>query len=231
MSYGRWGWILVSVGLTAMGCAKDPSEGVGKARVENVPPAPDRSTKASPATPGLEVALAVQPVVPIQLSGDITFTGSKVTGAHSCKLTSSEGSLGMLGNDLTKASFQFNASTKEMHCDPDSRNDWTPKLEEHLRGEDFFWAEKYPTASFQSTAIEHSKATGKNVYDVTGQMTLRGVTKQIQFSAVITAAKGAVSGSAKFSINRKDFGIEYPGKVDDLIRDNVVLEVALKGTR
>ena len=39
------------------------------------------------------------------------------------------------------------------------------------------------------------------------------------------------SGSATFSINRKDFGIEYPGKVDDLIRDNVVLEVALEGAR
>jgi polyisoprenoid-binding protein YceI len=198
-----------------VGCAKDPSEGVAKAKVE----------------PAAAPAKAVPAIVSIQLGGSVLFTGSKVTGSHACQLTETKGTVGLAGDDLANATLQFQANTTGLHCDPESRTEWSPKLEKHLRDKDFFWSSQYPTASFDSSSIEASAKKGEHTHDVKGQLTLRGVTKTITFPATITLSKEKVSGKAKFAINRKDFGIEYPGKVDDLIRDNVVLEVTLEGAR
>jgi polyisoprenoid-binding protein YceI len=60
---------------------------------------------------------------------------------------------------------------------------------------------------------------------------LHGVKKTISFLATITVGADAVSGTAEFVINRKDFGIVYPGHTDDLIRDEVVLKLSLKAPR
>jgi polyisoprenoid-binding protein YceI len=56
---------------------------------------------------------------------------------------------------------------------------------------------------------------------------LRGVTKTVSFPANITIDAKTAKGTAEFKINRKDFGIEYPGKPDDLIKDEVLLKIAL----
>jgi polyisoprenoid-binding protein YceI len=65
---------------------------------------------------------------------------------------------------------------------------------------------------------------------VTGNLELHGVTKSITFPADIQITDDAVAVKAEFAINRKDFNINYPGKPNDLIRDNVVLKLDLKAT-
>jgi polyisoprenoid-binding protein YceI len=62
-------------------------------------------------------------------------------------------------------------------------------------------------------------------HTITGNLELRGVTKQISFPATIRVATGAVDVNAEFAINRKDFGLSYPGKADDLIRDDVLVKL------
>ena len=59
--------------------------------------------------------------------------------------------------------------------------------------------------------------------EVTGSLTLHGVTKTLSFPADITVGAEQVDVKAEFALNRKDFGIVYPGKPDDLIADNVLL--------
>jgi hypothetical protein len=54
------------------------------------------------------------------------------------------------------------------------------------------------------------------------------VTKSITFPATIRVTPGAVSVDAEFAINRKDFGLLYPGKADDLIRDDVLVKLAVR---
>ena len=56
---------------------------------------------------------------------------------------------------------------------------------------------------------------------------LRGTTKAITFPGTVTAQGEDFHLKAKFSINRKDFNIRYPGKPDDLIRDEVVIDLDL----
>ncbi|MCB1055013.1 MAG: YceI family protein, partial [Acidobacteria bacterium] len=86
---------------------------------------------------------------------------------------------------------------------------------------DFFDVETYPTATFHSTGVAAGETEG--TYSVTGDLTLHGVTKQITFPATIAVTDDEVSAQAEFSINRFDFDIKYPGKPDDLIREEVVI--------
>ena len=60
---------------------------------------------------------------------------------------------------------------------------------------------------------------------------MRGVKKSVKFPATITITPADVAVKAEFAINRKDFGIVYAGKADDLIRDDVVIKLDLKSAR
>ncbi len=108
----------------------------------------------------------------------------------------------------------------------DSLESDSEKLTGHLESPDFFDVQKFPTSTFQSTSILE-KSTGDATHEITGNLTLHGVTKVITFPAKVTKAPDAVTGTAEFTINRKDFGIVYPGKPDDLIKDDVLLKLKL----
>ena len=96
---------------------------------------------------------------------------------------------------------------------------------EHTR-EKFLEPEKFPIITFKSTGV---KRTGDKTATMTGNLTLHGVTKQIEFPATVALAGKDVKGDAEFTINRKDFGISYAGKEDDLIREGVVLKIHVAG--
>ena len=105
----------------------------------------------------------------------------------------------------------------------------SPKLDDHLKSEDFFNVATFPKATFQSKSISDgaradNKLEGANA-TVEGELTMHGVTQTVRFPAIITADANGASAKTEFVINRKDFGVVYPGKPDDLIRDEVVLKV------
>jgi polyisoprenoid-binding protein YceI len=86
------------------------------------------------------------------------------------------------------------------------------KLTEHLKGADFFDAAKFPTGRFQSTAVQASGTSAT----ITGNLTLKGVTKPVTLNAKFTGAgKGpmnqleTVAFEATATIKRSDFGISY----------------------
>src|SRR5690606_31982101 len=82
----------------------------------------------------------------------------------------------------------------------------------HLRSADFFDAEKFPTIKFRSTSVTR---TGDNTYKVTGDLTIRDVTKPITLDVEFTGqgkdpwGNQRIGLSAKGSINRKDFGLTW----------------------
>ena len=129
--------------------------------------------------------------------------------------------------DLSKAQFAFEVTTDSVESDFESRTDWSGKLDDHLRSADFFDSSKHPIATFQSTGIQAAKEGEKHSHIVMGDLEIRGTKKAISFPATIQA-EGGFQANAEFSINRKDFGMAYDGKADDLIRDGVVLKIALK---
>ena len=115
----------------------------------------------------------------------------------------------------------------------DMNSTWSDSdnLTGHLKNQDFFDVPKFPTSKFVTTKVApggDAKLAGSNTM-ITGNLTLHGVTKQIAFPAKVEVTEaGAVKLESEFAINRKDFGIVYGGKADDLIRDEVVIKLAVK---
>lgn len=163
-------------------------------------------------------ALAVMPS-----NSSVLFTGSKVTGKHEGGFKVFTGTIDLVNGKPEESSVSVDIETPSVFADDE-------KLAGHLKSADFFDVEKFPKASFHSTKITPGTKPDSN-YDVTGDLELHGKTKSITFPATITVADDSVTVLAGFSINRKDFGIVYAGKADDLIRDDVVIGLNLKTPR
>jgi polyisoprenoid-binding protein YceI len=100
------------------------------------------------------------------------------------------------------------------------------KLTEHLKGADFFSVEEFPTSTFVITKVQQ----GDSGWTVTGNLSLHGVTKSISFPADVRITEEQVTLMAEFYIRRFDFDIQYPGRADDLIRDEVVIRLDVSAT-
>lgn len=153
----------------------------------------------------------------------IEFKGAKITGSHVGGFTSFKGEVKVNGATAETGAVNLTIDTASIFADH-------PKLTGHLKSPDFFDVEKYPTATFTSTSVTPAEG---GTYKVAGDLTMHGVTKQIAFPATIALGDGKVTGKAAFSINRKDFGLVYPGMPDDLIKDDVEITLdinAAKGT-
>ena len=151
-------------------------------------------------------------------SSTVNFVGSKVTGSHSGGFKTVTGHFtvkdgALVGNDH-KVVIDINSIWSDAE-----------KLTGHLKSADFFDAEKYPEATFAATSLAKKSDAS---YEVSGNFTLHGVTKNITFPATVTQSGDLVKIDAKFDINRQDFGIVYPGKAEDLIRNEVVIELKLE---
>lgn len=104
-----------------------------------------------------------------------------------------------------------------------------PKMEEHLKSNDFFDVKQFPTLTFASKSFTR-QADGQ--YNVVGDLTMHGVTKAVTVPVVRTGmgkhlmnGKPLVGFETTFEINRNDFGIKYgPGAVGDTVRITFALE-------
>lgn len=170
-------------------------------------------------------ALAKGESLPVtQENSKVLFTGSKVTGKHEGGFNKFTGTIDLVNGKPEESSVKIDIETASVFTDADD-------LTKHLQTGDFFEAEQYPKASFASTRIVPDVSTGGAAYTVTGDLELRGVRKAVTFPATIVVSPADVTVNSEFSINRKDFGIVYAGKADDLIRDDVVIKLDLKASR
>lgn len=76
----------------------------------------------------------------------------------------------------------------------------------HLMTDDFFNVEKYPTAEFAFTNLEKRE---DGMYDVTGNLTIRGITNEIKFPAKIYNVENGYKAEAKFTIDRSLWDVKY----------------------
>jgi polyisoprenoid-binding protein YceI len=94
------------------------------------------------------------------------------------------------------------------------------KLTNHLRSPDFFDARQYPEATFKTSKIERMPNANAPMFQVTGNLTIRDVTKAISFPANIRISDGGVVLESKFKIKRSQFGMTFGS-------DRVVDEVSI----
>jgi len=188
--------------VVLLGCSKNPAENVPAADVRT-------ATNAATAAPAAAKTYAILPA-----NSKVEFTGSKVTGKH-------DGGFNKFGGELNVVDGKLAGAGNKVVLDMTSTFTDTDRLTGHLKSADFFDVAKFPSATFITTAIE----PGATNSVVTGNLTLHGVTKQISFPAKIEVSDNAVKVNAEFFLNRLDFDIKYPGKAEDLIRQEVVLRL------
>ena len=184
---------------------------------------PSNSRPANLASTGSGPAATAETIQITPDNSKVLFTGSKVTGKHEGGFKEFTGSIELINGRPVDSRVSVDIDSASVFVDE-------PKLADHLKTADFFDVEKFPKAKFISTKIVPDEKGG-DAYMVTGDLELHGTTKSITFPATISVSDEAVAVNADFSINRKDFGIMYAGKADDLIRDNVVLTLNLNVAR
>jgi polyisoprenoid-binding protein YceI len=193
------------------GCT-DPAANKSKATVTN---AQAESNNTKPA--GTE-KLVISPD-----NSKVDFLASKVTRSHQGSFKQFSGTIDLTPNDIAASQVKIDIETNSVVTDEED-------LTKHLQTADFFDVAKFPKATFSSTKITSTNQAG-STYEVTGNFDLHGVKKSITFPADIKVEADSVAVTAEFSINRKDFGIVYAGKADDLIRDGVVIKLTVKAPR
>jgi polyisoprenoid-binding protein YceI len=190
-------------------CDNNPAEGKAVATVNEAvtPPPAASSTGAAKLTFSHE-------------GSKLEFVGAKVTGKH-------DGSFGVFSGTIDWVDANPEKSTVKVEIDTKSIRADNPKLTTHLMTPDLLDVEKYPKASFESTSIK-AGGEGGATHTLTGNFTLHGVTKSISFPAKVNGRADGADVDAEFAINRKDFGITYPGMPDDLIKDEVLIKLQIR---
>jgi polyisoprenoid-binding protein YceI len=205
--------IFLSLGASLAGCDTDPAKDKTKATV---------SEAVLPATPAPPSAASAKYTFS-QASSKVEFVGAKVTNKHDGKFGTFTGSINLVDAKPEKSSVVTEIEMDSVSVDDD-------RLTGHLKTPDFFNVAQFPKARFSSTSIT-PQGIGTSKYQVTGNLELHGITKSISFPATIQVTGDAVDIGAEFAINRKDFGIVYPGAPDDLIKDDVLLKLSLHATK
>ena len=107
--------------------------------------------------------------------------------------------------------------------------------DKHLRSADFFDVEKFPTLTFTSTQV---KAQDKDTLEVTGDLTIHGVTKRVtipvDFLGTVKTPNGEKAGfETQFTINRKDFGIVWNRVMDagPVLSEEVKVSINIEADR
>ena len=129
----------------------------------------------------------------------VVWKGYKVTGSHEGVIAIKSGHLNFDKDKLTGGSFIIDMSTI---TNTDLEGEYKGKLEGHLKSDDFFGVEKFPTASLVFTKVE---STGKNSYEVTGDITIKGKTETVSFNISVYGSKANVS----LKIDRTKFDVRY----------------------
>ncbi len=180
--------------------------------------APDAEVKEAVAEPEPTVEDTAATVYSLSEDSTIGFVGAKVTSSHDGGFKSFSGKISVADATVEGSSVEVTIDTTTLWADNE-------RLTGHLQSADFFDVENHPTASFKSTGIS---AGEDGTYTLTGNLDLHGITKQISFPADIKVSELGFAATAEFSINRMDFALVYPGKSDDLIRDEVLIKLDLR---
>ncbi|MHA8051384.1 YceI family protein [Aquirufa sp. ROCK-SH2] len=169
------------------------------------------------------VNAAPKPVNVSTSASKVVWLAKKVTGEHNGTVNISKGSLAVDGNKLVGGNFTIDL--KSIVCKDLTDPGYNQKFISHITSGDFFEVEKFPTANFVITKVAGNQ--------VSGNMTIKGITKAITFPAQISVAGGKVAASATITLDRTDYNIKYGSKKffesigDKAIYDDFALTVSL----
>ncbi|MBX3202138.1 MAG: YceI family protein [Labilithrix sp.] len=208
---------LAGLALVALSACDDPAKNASKAVTTEATASAAVEAKQAPAASTVTYAFD-------QSGSKVEWVGSKVTAKHDGGFNKFSGTVTLVDGAPEKSKVEVEIETDSLFS-PDG-----DKLVGHLKSADFFDVAKFPKTTFSSTEVKKGGEKGAS-HTVTGNLTLHGVTKSITFPATVKTTATGVDVDAEFAINRKDFGIVYAGKADDLIRDDVVIKLTIRSQK
>ena len=145
----------------------------------------------------------------------VTWKGYKVTGSHTGTINLQSGSLSFDNDKLTGGEFVVDMTSL---ISTDLEGEYKGKLEGHLKSDDFFGVESHPTSKLVFTNVT---ATGKNSYEVTGDLTIKGITKAVTFDVSIYGSKA----TATMKVDRSEYDVRYgSGSFFDNLGDKTIYD-------
>jgi polyisoprenoid-binding protein YceI len=153
----------------------------------------------------------------------INWLAKKVTGQHSGTVNLKDGALVFNGKKLVGGTFTADMTSL---TSTDLTGEWLGKLNGHLKSEDFFNTAKFTTATLVFKTVTAKGAA----YTVTGDLTIKGITKPVTFELATTAN----AATTKFMVDRTAYDIKYGSKSffesigDKAIDNEFELTVVLK---
>ena len=129
----------------------------------------------------------------------VVWKGYKVTGSHEGTIGIKSGHLNFENEKLTGGEITIDMSSIAV---TDLEGEYKGKLEGHLKSDDFFGVAKYSTAKL---IIKKAKSTGKNSYEVTGDLTIKNKTNPITFEVSVYGNKA----NANLKIDRSKYDVRY----------------------
>ncbi|PWV54243.1 YceI family protein [Chitinophaga sp. S165] len=149
-------------------------------------------------------------------------------------ITNVTGYFGKYDATVESSSDDFTDAKISFEADVDSISTKNEQRDQHLKAEDFFHAAQYPKLTFSSTAV---KKVNDEEYKVTGDLTIRGVSKPVEltveFSGIVKDPYGQTKAGfeIKGKINRKDYGLTYHAATEAggiVVGDEVKLQAGVQ---
>lgn len=157
----------------------------------------------------------------------------KMGGGHNGKIKVSAGKLEVLGNEIKAGKFDIDMQSIQVEDVTDPQKN--AKLVGHLKNDDFFSVDKFAVSTFEITAVE--KAASPDSAYVDGNLTIKGITKNIRIPAKVSVDSVHTNVWADFSIDRTEWDIKYKsGKLfpelgDKAINDAIQFSLVLKASK
>lgn len=144
---------------------------------------------------------------------------------HAGVLQLSDGSFTVANNQITGGGF-----TADMNSISTGGDEYTNGLEKvgdligHLKSADFFDVANFPTASFAITSVQPKEGDPNYSHNVTGNLTIKGITKEVTFPAKIELNGSDLKGSTVFTIDRSQWEVRYGSEsfFPDLVKDRLI---------
>ncbi|WP_350291167.1 YceI family protein [uncultured Croceitalea sp.] len=144
----------------------------------------------------------------------VTWKAYKVTGSHTGTIALKSGALEFDGDKLTGGEFVVDMTTINT---TDLEGEYKGKLDGHLNSDDFFATASNPTSALVFTEVT---ASGKNSYKVTGDLTIKGITKPVTFDVSVYGSKA----TATLKVDRTNYKVEYGSGIIGTAKDKLIYD-------
>jgi len=145
----------------------------------------------------------------------VVWKAYKVTGSHTGNIDIKSGNLIFNESVLTGGEFVMDMTTITT---TDLSGGAKSKLENHLKSDDFFGAEKHAEAKLVFTNV---KSTGKNSYEVEGNITIKGITDKVTLDVSVYGSKA----NAALKVDRTKFDVKYgSGSYFDNLKNKTIYD-------